>query len=260
MPQKCAKLRHYYAQHYEGGLKDGERLHVERHLHSCAECYEDYQAYVSTCDLLHGLPPVEAPFGFASRVRFALSAEPEPAQKSFLPSFLPSFQTPALTYLLPSLGAVALVVAASVFMLRYDSWEQGAPSTSPDSPSASALPDAAHPDKPAKVVRAGKPEAPLAPLPPPETSRVAAVAAAGTQAPPSDAHVLPPAERAAMESSREMEEVEALIEDINALASQIRSEPIFLGGDEAHELVFDPYAIYNRPAEPVEAATAAYSP
>jgi hypothetical protein len=246
MPKKCDKLRHYYAQHYEGGLSDGERLHVERHLHSCAECYEDYQAYVSTCDLLHGLPPVEAPFGFASRVRFALRAEPEPAQKRF---FLPSFQTPALTYLLPSLGAAALVVAASVFMMiRYASWEQqGAPlpSTSSDSPRASASPD---------EVRRGKPDE-VKPALPPEASMVAtvAVAAAG-------AHVSPTADRAAMESSREMEEVEALIEDINALASQIRSEPIFLGGDEAHELVFDPYAIYYRPTEPVEAAAAAYSP
>ena len=56
------------------------------------------------------------------------------------------------------------------------------------------------------------------------------------------------------------EEVEALIEDINALASQIRSEPIFLGGDDTHELVFDPYAIYRRPAEPVDATAASYSP
>ncbi|UCF81080.1 MAG: hypothetical protein JSV08_01260 [Acidobacteriota bacterium] len=218
MPQKCAALRHYYARYYEGGLSDGERLHVERHLRSCAECYEDYQAYVSTCDLLHGLPPVEAPFGFASRVRFALRAEPEPAKRIFLPSF----QTPSLTYLLPSLGAVALVVAASAFMMtRYTPWERGAPSPPPDSPR---------------------------------------VATARAEAPPPAAHVSLPADRAAMESDKEVEEVEALIEDINALASQIRSEPIFLGGDDAHELVFDPYAIYHRPAEPVEAAAAAYSP
>ncbi len=260
MPQKCATLRHYYAQHYEGGLSDGERLHVERHLHSCAECYEDYQAYVSTCDLLHGLPPVEAPFGFTSRVRFALSAEPEPAQKRF---FLPSFQTPALTSLLPSLGAVALVVAASVFMMiRYASWEQqGAPqpSPSPDSPRASVSPDEVRKSKP-DAARPDKPEAPLTPSLPSEAPMVATVAAAGAEAPPSDAHVPTLADRAAMESNRDVEEVEALIEDINALASQIRSEPIFLGGDEANELVFDPYAIYNRPAEPVEAAAAAYSP
>jgi hypothetical protein len=231
MPKKCAALRHYYARHYEGGLSDGERLHVERHLRSCAECYEDYQAYVSTCDLLHGLPPVEAPFGFATRVRFALRAEPEPAQKRI---FLPSFQTPSLTYLLPSLGAVALVVAASaLMMIRYDSWERGAPSPPPGSPHVSARHDE-----------------PMAPR----------VAGARAEAPPPAAHVSPPVERAAMESAREVEEVEALIEDINALASQIRSEPIFLGGDEAHELVFDPYAIYHRPAEPVEAAAAAYSP
>jgi anti-sigma factor RsiW len=230
MSQKCATLRHYYARHYEGGLSDGERLHVERHLRSCAECYEDYQAYVSTCDLLHGLPPVEAPFGFASRVRFALRAESEPVQRNFFPSF----QTPSLTYLLPSLGAAALVVAASVFMMiHYVSWDRGAPSPSHDSPSASARPDE-----------------PMAPR----------VAPARAEAPPPAAHASLLADQAAMESTREVEEVEALIEDINALASQIRSEPIFLGGDDAHELVFDPYAIYHRPAEPVEAAAAAYSP
>jgi hypothetical protein len=136
-------------------------------------------------------------------------------------------------------------------MIRYASWEQqGAPlpSTSSDSPRASASPD---------EVRRGKPDE-VKPLLLPEAAMVATVATVAVAA--AGAHVSPTADRAAMESSREMEEVEALIEDINALASQIRSEPIFLGGDEAHELVFDPYAIYYRPTEPVEAAAAAYSP
>jgi len=57
----------------------------------------------------------------------------------------------------------------------------------------------------------------------------------------------------------DLREIEALVNEINALSTKVASKPIFVGGDDSYELVFDPYQIYKKQREPIDAAKASYT-
>ena len=62
------------------------------------------------------------------------------------------------------------------------------------------------------------------------------------------------------EVATQVAEIDTLVKDINlTLAKQRSEEPIYLGGDGEHELVFDPMAVYRRPNQPaIPTAQASY--
>lgn len=216
-PKPCRAVSHYYADYYDGALPLRERAHVETHLRACASCFEDYRSYTGVCDLLHGLPKMEAPFGFADRVRFALRQE-DAARAERGASLLGMLRFPAWRALAPAAGVAATLVAALVVVQMQR--------------------DIAPPaDASATAAGASPVTAPTAPGP----ALAETLAPAAAQAP------VPVAEKVA--------EIEALVEDINALAAQTE-DPIFLGADNEYELVFNPAAVYGR--APVDAQQASH--
>jgi hypothetical protein len=218
----CKSIRLYYLDHLENSLSLNDRRAFDEHLRQCPVCHGDFQAYTATCALLRAVPAQTAPHGFSAKVRESLLEGPADAPAAL---FQRGFFSPSFAW---AAAASMALLAVSLFLFR----EQPSP--------ASGLADG-NPAPPAATLPAEEPSvlSPATPAAVPVIRQASAVK-------PQDIH-------------RELREIGTLVQDINQLADSVYEQPVYLGGDEQHELVFDPYQIYNRQTAPVDAEAASYS-
>ena len=73
----CQKMETRILAYVDGGLREGERAEVEKHLEDCAACRLRANEFRAVGDLLDELPMIEPSGAFNARVHALIAAEPE---------------------------------------------------------------------------------------------------------------------------------------------------------------------------------------
>src|SRR3989441_7310868 len=107
----CDHARAMFSELTDRALPDAERAACEAHLAACPDCRREWETFQRMLALLHGMPRLRAPAGFADRVLAA--AHPTPWHRRLLRTlFLPlpvKLPLEAAALVLVAVGAVYLV-------------------------------------------------------------------------------------------------------------------------------------------------------
>jgi anti-sigma factor RsiW len=74
----CTDARELFSARLDEALDPGERLGLDEHLASCAECRRELERFEASVALVRGLAPARAPIGFVDRVVTAARPAPWP--------------------------------------------------------------------------------------------------------------------------------------------------------------------------------------
>jgi anti-sigma factor RsiW len=112
---KCQDLEKGLIAYVDGRAKVAERRGVEDHLAGCAACRARVEQFRSLSNLLGEVPAIEPSFGFDTRVRQRLAAEPQRGWFSWL--------VPQTRLAL----SAAMLVALTVFLVKLPANHRQAP-------------------------------------------------------------------------------------------------------------------------------------
>lgn len=174
-----ARLRARLGPYLEGELDRRGAARVEAHLETCARCRDELAALRRTVELLHALPPAQAPAGLAERILAQVEAAPPGGFGAWL-----TRHAGALSAAVPlAVGAVGvlLVLPRLELTVRLGPGLQASP------------PAVSESDAPASAPSAESGSAASAPAPTAPATRVRSVAAAAGAAAP-DATASSPSE------------------------------------------------------------------
>ncbi|MBI2152306.1 MAG: zf-HC2 domain-containing protein [Candidatus Rokubacteria bacterium] len=108
----CHDARDLFSARVDGLLTAEQRVALEGHLQSCADCAREWDRFSRTVSLLHSVPEARAPAGFAARVLEAAGREPWPRR------LLRNVFVPLHVKLPLEAAAIVLVSTLVIFLYR----------------------------------------------------------------------------------------------------------------------------------------------